>query len=80
MLERVEPSATANKSLLGMCSKLNLLETAVEILTLAVEHRSRVSSGKVVQLRDLAAKKRKTACVEAIEVAMSTLGIQSVGA
>merc|ERR1719512_421098 len=78
MQDQAPPTAAAHGSLLGMCVKLNMLETAAEILTLAAERRFRVDRGDAMHLREAAEKKRKKSCVEAITAAMSRLGMESL--
>jgi len=73
MLKHAEPSAASHGSLLGMCAKVNMLDTAAEILTLAAEHGGRVDARDAEQLRDTAMRKRKTAVAEAVADAMRKL-------
>merc|ERR1719330_401744 len=80
MIEQSPPTVAMHGTLLGMCSKLNMLETACEILTLAAEHNGHVDARDAVQLRDMAVRKRKAACIESINAAMAQLGLDSAGA
>jgi len=80
MQEHGPPSAAVHSSLLGMCSKLNMLDTAVEILALAAASKGRVNAGDIAQLRDAALRKRKTACVQAIVDAAASFGLDGVNA
>jgi pentatricopeptide repeat protein len=75
MIERNVPTAAMHGSLLGMCSKLNMLDTAAEILSLASETNGRIDVRDAMHLRESAVRKRKPACVEAISAAMTRLGL-----
>lgn len=75
MLEASSPTAAMHSSLLGMCMKLNMLDTAAEVLTLAAEHSVRIDVRDVVQVRDMAVRKRKAMCIESINAALDRLGL-----
>jgi len=80
LLSSCTSNAATHSSLLNMCCKLNMLDTAVEILELAAASRGRVSASDVMQLRDITVRKRKTACTEAIDRAAATLGLSNLSA
>lgn len=75
MLEGGAPTAAMHSSLLGMCSKMNMLDTAAEILELAAENRGRVDVRDIVQVRDMALRKRKASCVQSITASAARLGL-----
>jgi len=75
MIEQSSPTIAAHKCILGMCVKLNMLDTGVEILGLAAEANGRVDACDAQQLLDVAQRKRRAQCVEACVAAMGRLGI-----
>lgn len=74
LLKSTVPTAAMHSSLLGMCAKLNMLETGAEILELAADASGRVDVRDATQLRDIAVRKRKTSCSDRITAAMVRLG------
>jgi len=80
LLKTTTPSAAMHSSLLGMCAKLNMLETGAEILELAADASGRVDVRDATQLRDIAVRKRKTSCCDRIAAAMVRLGHEQAAA
>jgi len=68
-------SPATNATTLSMCVKLNMLDTAVEILEKAAEHRCRVDSKDAYMLLESLCKKRKSILADACAVAMKALNI-----
>lgn len=64
-------------SALGMCVKLNMFETAVELLEVAAARGARVEARDAQMVLDGALRKRKTHCAELCAAAMRSLGIQT---
>jgi len=77
MAEQSSPTVSVHGSLLGMCCKLNMLDTGAEILSLAAEMGGRVDQRDAAALLDAAMKKKKTQIVEAIRLAMGQLKLAS---
>lgn len=80
LLQHCSPTAAAHSSILGMCVKLNMLDTGAEILGLAAEAKGRVDACDAQQLLEAAQRKRRAQCVEACMAAMGQLGIATVSA
>lgn len=76
MLEHSMPTASAYSSMLGMCVKLNMLDTGVEILSLAAAAGARVDGQDAHALLEAAVRKKKSQCADACSVAMKRLGMQ----
>jgi len=76
MLEHGPLTASAHSGMLSMCAKLNMLDTAAEILTMAAEAGGWVDQADAEQVLKAARKKRKAACEEAITSAMKALGLR----
>jgi len=74
MLENTVPTAAVHRTLLLMCIRLNMLETAAEILGVAVAAGARVDISDAAELMDAALKRKKDACAEACKEAMLKLG------
>jgi len=79
LLEHCSPTAACHSSMLGMCVKLNVLDTGAEILGLAAEANGRVDVHDAQQLLEAAQRKQKTQCIEACIAAMRRLGILIAG-
>lgn len=80
LLERGPCAAAAHGALsgaLGTCVKLNMLDTAVELLSLAAAEGGRVEAREARGVLEAAIRKKKTQCVDACVKAMETLGIPS---
>merc|ERR1719401_1359249 len=73
MLQRALPTSAMNSNILGMCLKLNMLDTGAEVLTLASEAGGRVDARDVARLREAALRKKKAPCAEAVEAALAKL-------
>jgi len=79
LLEHSSPiSAATHSSILGMCVKLNMLDTGAEILGLAAEANGSVDACDAQHLLEAAQRKRKTQCVDACIIAMGRWGIASI--
>merc|ERR1719343_898964 len=76
MLEHGPLTASAHGGMLGMCVKLNMLDTAAEILSMAAEAGGRVDQADAEQVLKAARKKRKGQCEETIISAMKALGLR----
>jgi len=76
MLEHGPLTASAHGGMLGMCVKLNMLDTAAEILSMAAEAGGRVDQADADQVLKAARKKRKGQCEETIASAMRALGLR----
>jgi len=74
LLEQSAPTAAAHSGMLGMCVKLNMLDTGVEILSLAAACGGRVDERDASALLEAAVRKRKPQCADACAVAMRRLG------
>merc|ERR1719356_2007406 len=59
MLDHAPPMASAHSGMLSMCVKLNMLDTAAEILAMAAEAGGRVDQADAEQVLRAAQKKRK---------------------
>lgn len=77
MLERSAPSAAAHGSLLGLCVRLNMLDTGAEILGLAAATNGRVDSNDAASLLEAAVRKKKAPCINACRHAMAKLGLRA---
>jgi len=75
MVKSGTSSPAVHSSMLGMCIKLNMLDTAVELLELAAANRCRVDAADCYQVLEAACKKRKGACAESCAASMRAMGI-----
>uniref|UniRef100_A0A7S1RE49 Pentacotripeptide-repeat region of PRORP domain-containing protein n=1 Tax=Alexandrium catenella TaxID=2925 RepID=A0A7S1RE49_ALECA len=75
LLEHCVPTAAAHNSILGMCVKLNMLDTGVEILSLAASASGRVDERDAAALLEAARRKKRAQCADACQVAMRRLGL-----
>lgn len=75
LAEQSVPSAATNGSLVGMCVKLNMFDTAVELIGIAAACGGRVHKEDIDALLEAAARKRKPEVVEACVAAMKKLGL-----
>jgi len=73
MLAHASPTTAMHGSLLGMCVKLNMLDSAVEILALAAESGGRLDIRDAESVREAASRKKKSQLVEAASEAISKL-------
>jgi len=80
LLEHCPPTVAAHSSILGMCVKLNMLDTGAEILGRAAEANGCVDVCDAQQLLEAAQRKQKAQCVEACMAAMEQLGIATARA
>lgn len=76
MMAHSMPTASFYSSMLSMCVKLNMFDTAAEMLETAAAKGGRVNAQDAnMVLSGAAKKKQKTACVETITAAMKALGL-----
>jgi len=75
MMQHSTPTMSVNNTLLSMCTKLNMVDTGSELLTLAAECGSPVDPRDAALLIDQAQRKKKTACVDACLDAAKRLGL-----
>eukprot|EP00441_Pelagodinium_beii_P025180 CAMPEP_0197653212 /NCGR_PEP_ID=MMETSP1338-20131121/34918_1 /TAXON_ID=43686 ORGANISM="Pelagodinium beii, Strain RCC1491" /NCGR_SAMPLE_ID=MMETSP1338 /ASSEMBLY_ACC=CAM_ASM_000754 /LENGTH=631 /DNA_ID=CAMNT_0043228247 /DNA_START=110 /DNA_END=2005 /DNA_ORIENTATION=- len=67
------PTASMNCSLLGMCAKLNMLDTGAEIMILAAQVGSKVNPQDAALMLEVALKKKKPQVMQALKAAMVQL-------
>merc|ERR1719473_1630032 len=75
MSEHSMPSASTHGTVLGMCVKLNMFDTAAEFMSIAATRGGRVNREDAEALLDAAVRKRKPQCAEACVAAMGKLHI-----
>jgi pentatricopeptide repeat protein len=75
LAEHSTPTNAVHASLLGMCAKLNMLDTGAEILSLAADNGANIDVKDVHGLLEAAVKKKKTQVVEVIQTIMSKLNL-----
>lgn len=68
------PNAVLHSAVLGLCTKLNMLDTAAEILALAAAKGLRVDKSDATQVFENASKKHKGACADSCAASMRLLG------
>jgi len=68
------PNAALHSAVLGLCTKLNMLDTAAEILALAAARGLRVDKSDANHVFENASKKHKRACAESCAASMRLLG------
>ncbi|CAE8706471.1 unnamed protein product [Polarella glacialis] len=73
LTEHSTPTPAVHSSMLGMCIKLNMLDTGAEILSLAASVGGRVDARDAAALMDAAVKKKKPQVVETLRSAMMQL-------
>jgi pentatricopeptide repeat protein len=76
MLERSIPTISAHSSMISTCVKLNMYDTAAEILAIAAEKGGRVDATDVGQLLEGAVRKKKTQVAHAVAGSMAKLGMR----
>merc|ERR1719343_1609048 len=74
LLKQTLPTASFYSTTLSMCVKLNMFETAAELLETAAAKGARVDAGDANTVLSAATRKHKTACVETVTTAMKVLG------
>jgi len=74
MIEHSVPQAAAHNSIITTCVKLNMYETAAEILSLAAARGGRVDFTDAANLLEGAVRKRKTQVAHEIAASMEKLG------
>lgn len=76
MLERSIPTISAHSSMISTCVKLNMYDTAAEILAIAAEKGGRVDATDVGQLLEGAVRKKKMQVAHAVAGSMAKLGMR----
>jgi pentatricopeptide repeat protein len=74
LLEHSPATSSVHCSLIGMCTKLNMLDTGVEILSLAASTGGRVDSRTAQSLLEAVARKKRS-LLEMVQAAMHQLRI-----
>jgi len=69
------PTASMNSFILSVCAKLNMLETAAEIMTLAAQAQSKVDPRDAALLLETAMKKKKGQVLTDLKKAMALLNL-----
>jgi len=67
------PTVAMHGQMLSTCGKLNMLDTGAELLALAAARGAEVSRHDVNQLKEIALRKKKAACITAIDEATAKL-------
>jgi len=76
LVEHSSPSVATHGSILGMCVKLNMFDTAADILAIAAARgEKRIGPADAGAVLEGAARKRKTACTDQCAAAMRKLGL-----
>mmetsp|Transcript_102021 Transcript_102021/g.186319 ORF Transcript_102021/g.186319 Transcript_102021/m.186319 type:complete len:664 (-) Transcript_102021:61-2052(-) len=75
LLERSSPAVAAHSSMINTCVKLNMFDTAAEILEKAAEHGARVDPSDAKFLMEGAVKKRKFQVAADVAASMERLGM-----
>lgn len=75
LIETATPTAAMNSTLLGMCAKLNMLDTGVEIMELAAKAKSKVDARDAATMLESAVKKRKPQVVQSLKDVMVRLNL-----
>lgn len=73
MLENSLATSQVHHTLLQMCVRLNMVDTATEILGAAVKAGAPVDSADAAEIFSAASKRKKTACAEVCREAMAKL-------
>lgn len=73
--EHSSPSAAVHNSIFVLCVKLNMFDTAADILAVAAEKGGHVDARDANHVLEGALRKQKLKCVEACLKAMDTLGL-----
>lgn len=68
-------TVTQTSSLLQTCFKLNMWETATELVVLAADRGASIDKQDAIQLREAALRRRKQVCADAVTAAMAHLGV-----
>eukprot|EP00401_Gymnodinium_catenatum_P062499 CAMPEP_0117514550 /NCGR_PEP_ID=MMETSP0784-20121206/30127_1 /TAXON_ID=39447 /ORGANISM="" /LENGTH=682 /DNA_ID=CAMNT_0005310349 /DNA_START=178 /DNA_END=2226 /DNA_ORIENTATION=- len=74
MLQRVSPSASSNSSMLMTCVKLNMFDTAAELLDAAASKGARLDPRDANLVLEGARRKKRTQSVEWVTRSMKTMG------
>mmetsp|Transcript_6571 Transcript_6571/g.15472 ORF Transcript_6571/g.15472 Transcript_6571/m.15472 type:complete len:625 (-) Transcript_6571:25-1899(-) len=75
LTETSTPTAAMNSTLLGMCAKLNMLDTGAEIMHLAANANSRVDPRDAAMMLEAALRKKKPQVMGALKEAMVKLNL-----
>jgi len=74
LCERSKPTGATHNSILTTCLRLNMYDTAAEIISIAAANRGRVDASDTKFFLETAFKKRKTQAVQSCIAAMRALG------
>lgn len=75
MAQHSPPPVSVHSSMLGMCVKLNMFDTAVELLAIVVQTGGKVDQRDAHGVLEGVRRKRKTHCAESCEASMKALGL-----
>ncbi|CAK9054313.1 Pentatricopeptide repeat-containing protein At2g31400 [Durusdinium trenchii] len=75
LTESSTPTAAMNSTLLGMCAKLNMLDTGAEIMHLAADANSRVDPRDAAMMLEAALRKKKPQVMGVLKEAMIKLNL-----
>lgn len=75
MLEQTVPTIAAHSAMIGTCLKLNMYDTAAEILAMTARYGGRIDPNDASSLLEVAIKKRKYQVAIECAAAMKLLGI-----
>eukprot|EP00929_Paragymnodinium_shiwhaense_P106690 TRINITY_DN7229_c0_g2_i1.p1 TRINITY_DN7229_c0_g2~~TRINITY_DN7229_c0_g2_i1.p1 ORF type:complete len:661 (-),score=209.73 TRINITY_DN7229_c0_g2_i1:62-2044(-) len=75
MFEKSKPPMSMHSSILGMCTKLNMFETAADLLEVAARMGGRLDPQDVNAVLEGAIKKKKNLCADSCVASMKALGI-----
>eukprot|EP00435_Cladocopium_sp_Y103_P062459 s257_g24.t1 len=75
LTETSTPTAAMNSTLLGMCAKLNMLDTGADIMHLAAEANSRVDPRDAAMMLEAALRKKKPQVMGLLKEAMVKLNL-----
>lgn len=70
-----KPDAGMLNSIIGMCVKLNMFDTAAEFLEVAAKHGGSVDVADAKFLLEAACRKKKTVCADSVVASMRALGM-----
>jgi len=74
LCERSKPTEATHSNIISMCMRLNMYDTAAEIVSMAVVFRARVGASDTKLLVEAAYKKRKSQAVRSCIASMRALG------
>jgi len=74
MFDYGTPQASTNSNIVSTCMKLNMYETASDILAILVEKGGRMDHGELSKLLEVSVRKRKLQVAQSIAASMEKLG------